>query len=226
MDFMETGLPRIGAIEKETRLLRITQQWTQQIAWGRFPEINFDLKKTVRAIQSYLYHAEQTFYRNKDYFHLRGQDNILWYRPMGTIVVRIHPDDSLFETLARIAATMVAKSRLVVSIPSDLDNPVTAFLASRHGKKLLQNTTIVREDDTDLIAAISRVQRIRYAAPDRVPETVFTVAAKTGFYIARSPVVMDGSIELIHYFTNQSLCDAYHRYGNLGERGMTDEADG
>ncbi len=226
MEFSETGFPRIGAIEKETRLLRLTQRWAQQIAWGQFPKIALDLKKTIRAIQSYLYHAEQTFYRKRDYFHLRGQDNILWYRPMGTIVVRIHPNDSIFETLARMAAVMVAKSRLVVSIPSDLDNPVTTFLSGRQGKELLQETTIVRESDADLIAAISRIQRIRYAAPDRVPETVFTAAAKTGFYIARAPVVMDGSIELIHYFINQSLCDAYHRYGNLGERGMIDEADG
>jgi RHH-type proline utilization regulon transcriptional repressor/proline dehydrogenase/delta 1-pyrroline-5-carboxylate dehydrogenase len=42
--------------------------------------------------------------------------------------------------------------------------------------------------------------------------------AERGFYIARAPVLMEGRIELIHYFQNQSVCDTYHRYGNLGDR--------
>jgi RHH-type proline utilization regulon transcriptional repressor/proline dehydrogenase/delta 1-pyrroline-5-carboxylate dehydrogenase len=29
---------------------------------------------------------------------------------------------------------------------------------------------------------------------------------------------MEGRIELLHYFQQQSICDSYHRYGNLGER--------
>ena len=82
------------------------------------------------------------------------------------------------------------------------------------------------EPTDDLVEkAIRRAQRWQDRANELLTHAVFTTAAKTGFYIARSPVVMDGSIELIHYFINQSLCDAYHRYGNLGERGMTDETD-
>ena len=64
------------------------------------------------------------------------------------------------------------------------------------------------------------MQRIRYAAPDRVPETVLEAAARRGAYIARSPVLMEGRIELLHYVQNQSVCDNYHRYGNLGERSL------
>jgi len=41
---------------------------------------------------------------------------------------------------------------------------------------------------------------------------------KTVFY-SRSPVYMEGHLELLHYFRQQSICDNYHRYGNLGERG-------
>ena len=64
------------------------------------------------------------------------------------------------------------------------------------------------------------IQRIRYADPQRVPTEVFDAAAEIGFYIARAPVLMEGRIELLHYFINQSICDAYHRYGNLGERSL------
>jgi RHH-type proline utilization regulon transcriptional repressor/proline dehydrogenase/delta 1-pyrroline-5-carboxylate dehydrogenase len=64
------------------------------------------------------------------------------------------------------------------------------------------------------------VQRIRYAAPDRVPVEVFQAAAQTGFYIARTKVLMEGRIELLQYVQEQSICDNYHRYGNLGERAL------
>jgi RHH-type proline utilization regulon transcriptional repressor/proline dehydrogenase/delta 1-pyrroline-5-carboxylate dehydrogenase len=66
------------------------------------------------------------------------------------------------------------------------------------------------------------VDRIRYGAPDRVPGAVFEAAAETGFYIARAPVMMEGRIELIHYFQEQAVSDTYHRYGNLGERALTE----
>jgi RHH-type proline utilization regulon transcriptional repressor/proline dehydrogenase/delta 1-pyrroline-5-carboxylate dehydrogenase len=49
---------------------------------------------------------------------------------------------------------------------------------------------------------------------------VWTAAATRGFYIARGPVLMHGAVELIHYVKEQSICDSYHRYGNLGERGL------
>jgi RHH-type transcriptional regulator, proline utilization regulon repressor / proline dehydrogenase / delta 1-pyrroline-5-carboxylate dehydrogenase len=48
------------------------------------------------------------------------------------------------------------------------------------------------------------------------------MAAETGFYIAKAPVLMEGRIELLHYFREQSLCNTYHRYGNIGERALLD----
>jgi len=67
---------------------------------------------------------------------------------------------------------------------------------------------------------IGKIQRIRYAAPRRVPQAVLAAAATTGFYIVRSPVLMEGRIEMLHYIVNQSICDDYHRYGNLGDRAL------
>ena len=53
---------------------------------------------------------------------------------------------------------------------------------------------------------------------------VFEVAAKTGFHIARTPVMVEGSIELLQYYQQQSICNNYHRYGNLGERAFEYES--
>ncbi len=133
-------------------------------------------------------------------------------------MVRLHEDDSLFETLARIAAVKISGCRLRISSPKGLSNPVTGFLHSTEGRRLIGGDPHFYELDKELLKSIPEVDRIRYAAPGRVPQEIYSAAAETGFYIARSAVSMDGRIELLHYFRQQSICDNYHRYGNLGER--------
>ncbi len=218
MCFEENGFPAVGPLEQEHALLRMALEWRRKLLWGHLGEFQDDLTKTIRAIKSYLYHAEQEFGREKDYFHLRGQDNIHRYQPLGTVAIRLHPDDSLFDALARLAAARIAGNVPVVSIPTDLDNAVTGFLSTVEGRQITLGALIRRQSDEELTASMAVVQRIRYAAPDRVPAAVLAAAAQKGYYIARSPVLMEGRIELLHYCQNQSICDTYHRYGNLGDR--------
>ena len=219
MNFEAVGSPTIGALHAEDPLLRMALEWRRKLLWGELQDYEPDLTRTIRAIKSYLFHAEKEFRSEKDFFHLRGQDNIHRYQALGAILIRVHPDDTLFDVLARIAATRVAGSVPVVSLPVDLNNnAVTAFFETTEGRQILKGCSLRRQSDEELIAAMGVVQRIRYAAPDRVPEAVLAAAARTGYYIARASVLMEGRIELIHYYQNQSICDTYHRYGNLGDR--------
>ena len=117
-------------------------------------------------------------------------------------------------------AARISGCQLYLSAPAGLDNRVTQFIGSDQGQRLSGGGAIHRESDADVAGMISSVQRIRYASPQRVSPEVLQAAAKTGIYIARSPVLMEGRIELLHYVINQSICDSYHRYGNLGERGL------
>jgi hypothetical protein len=71
-----------------------------------------------------------------------------------------------------------------------------------------------------LIASLSKIDLIRYAASERVPPELFAAAAQTGFNIARTTVVMAGRIERLQYYRQQSVCTTYHRYGNLGDRAV------
>lgn len=220
VDFEDIDVPQIGAIKNDHALLRLVQEWHQKLNWKQMREMKTDLTKTIRAIKSYLYHWEQEFSQEKDYFHLRGQDNIVRYLPAGVVLVRIHPEDSLFETLARIAAARISKCKPEVSLPQGLDNMVSRFLASKQGQIFRGNVPVVEQSDTELISMMPKVQRIRYAKPNRVPTQVMAAAAKMGFYISRNPVLMEGRIELLQYFQEQSVCHNYHRYGNLGERAI------
>jgi RHH-type proline utilization regulon transcriptional repressor/proline dehydrogenase/delta 1-pyrroline-5-carboxylate dehydrogenase len=220
MDFEEKARPRTGPLQNPHPLLHLAQQWQQKLNWGQFSDSATEIDKTIRAIKSYLYHVEQEFSREIDYFHLRGQDNILRYLPVGKLVVRLHAKDSLFETLARIAAARIAGCNLQISMPRGIQTAVTQFLSDIEGRRLVGDCPITFEQDNDLISRIPEIDRIRYAAPDRVSKEVYQAAAETGFYIARSPVMMEGRIELLQYYRQQSICNNYHRYGNLGERAL------
>ena len=220
MNFEETSLPEIGVIQKESRLLEIAEEWRRLILWDKLPEHRDDIKKVVYAIRSYLYWFEQVFGQERDFFHLRGQDNILRFRPINNLVVRLDGQDTLFETLARVAAAKASGTSYSISAPPDLDNEVTEFLAGRYGRQLLGEDELTIQNDTELISTLSAVGRLRYSGPGRVPEPVMAAAAETGLYISQTPVYMEGRIELLQYFQQQSVCNNYHRYGNLGDRSM------
>jgi RHH-type proline utilization regulon transcriptional repressor/proline dehydrogenase/delta 1-pyrroline-5-carboxylate dehydrogenase len=220
MDFSDSAWPPAEPLAKDDPLLHLAAHWQIRLDAGQFGALAPDLQKTVRAIKSYLFAAQEEFWRENDYFHLRGQDNSLRYRPVGKLVVRLHPDDTLFEVLARVAAGRIASCSLIVSIPPDLHTPVTEFVEEIDGRMLLGPAEVARQTNQDLIRLLADVARIRYAAADRVPPELFAASARRGFYLARAPVSMEGRIELLHYLRNQSVCHTYHRYGNLGERGI------
>ena len=167
--------------------------------------------------------AEQKYDREHDFFHLLGQDNVLRYLPVGRVAVRVQPQDSLFETLARIAATRISGCRAVVSLHEGAKSRVVEFLQGSAGRALLSGSKVLRQSDEELAAMIPAIHRIRYAGPERVSEAVMAEAARYGFYIARTPVYMDGRLELLQYYRQQSVCNNYHRYGNLGDRSMDEE---
>ncbi|MCP4751822.1 MAG: aldehyde dehydrogenase family protein, partial [Proteobacteria bacterium] len=220
MRFEESGFPSVTSVRNEHSLLRLAQRWKLKSEWGRFAEFKADIDRTIRAVKSYLYHAEREFLVEKDTAHLRGQDNVHRYLPIGTMVVRVHQDDDLFDVSARIAAARTAGCRLRISIPPGLKNAATDFLEYREGKALANGTEIEYQTDSELVASIPHIQGIRYAAPDRVPDEVFRASAHSGFYISREKVMMEGRIELLQYFQNQTVSHSYHRYGNLGERSI------
>jgi RHH-type proline utilization regulon transcriptional repressor/proline dehydrogenase/delta 1-pyrroline-5-carboxylate dehydrogenase len=218
MRFEDRMLPPVGPIRQENRWSALVQRWKNKLLWDQFEE-PAEIEKTIRAIQSDLFHMETEFAVEKDYFHLRGQDNLVRYLPAGRVCVRVHPKDTLFETLARIAAARIAGCPVVLSLPFGISGGVLErFLSSSEGRVFMENTTIMHQTDESLARSLAEMNRLRYAAPDRVPELIYREAARRGFTVTRSAVCMEGRIELLHYLQEQSICNNYHRYGNIGER--------
>jgi RHH-type proline utilization regulon transcriptional repressor/proline dehydrogenase/delta 1-pyrroline-5-carboxylate dehydrogenase len=67
---------------------------------------------------------------------------------------------------------------------------------TKEGQRLIFGNPVVFELDKELIKSLLITDRIRYAALERVPQDVRRAAAEIGFYIARTPVMMEGRIEL------------------------------
>ena len=178
-----------------------------------------DLPRVVAALQSYCANSQEEFGRTHDHFRLLGQDNLRRYLPVPRLRIRVHPSDSLFEIFARVCAAKAVGCRATVSLPGAWTSPATDWL-----RELTESWAaaieFVHENDDELAATIGdgQLDRVRYAAPDRVPEIVLRAATASGVYLARAPVVTQGRVELLWYLREQSISLDYHRYGNLGIR--------
>jgi len=174
------------------------------------------------ALRSYAIWWRDEFSRSHDHFRLLGQDNLRRYLPFTTIRVRVTDRDSLFEIMARAAAARVTGARVIVSMPPECDrralDPLVRCTAS-----WADSMAFVEESDEDVARQIKEWpvhadERLRYAAPDRVPPAIRAAAAEAAVHLADEPVLPHGRVELLWYLREQSISSDYHRYGNLGAR--------
>lgn len=178
-----------------------------------------DRERTLAAIESYDHWQTVEFGAEHDHVQLVGQDNFRRYRPVPKLRVRIHEDDTPFECFARVCAAKTVGCHVTVSTPPGFDSP-TIRLLDRLTEWWGAGIEFVVESDEELAAIVSAHQtdRVRYARPERAPAGVLGAVGDTGIFVARTPVLAQGRIELLWYLSEQSISHDYHRYGNLGAR--------
>ncbi|MBX3433026.1 MAG: proline dehydrogenase family protein [Pirellulales bacterium] len=195
---------------------------------GRVSEA--ELTSLRRAATSCLDAAQTEFDAAHDHVRLVGEDNVRRYLPVPNLWIRVAREDTTWDVLARATAARAAGCRAVVSSPPGLDHPAVAVLDAATDQ-WAGAIEFVEESDEELVALLeqaggeeggpfvaSPVGRLRYAAPDRVPEAIRRAAAEGFVYVADEPVRAAGRLELLWYCQEQSLAHVYHRYGNLGRR--------
>jgi RHH-type proline utilization regulon transcriptional repressor/proline dehydrogenase/delta 1-pyrroline-5-carboxylate dehydrogenase len=184
-----------------------------------------EIARLLAALASYDRYAHDEFAVAHDHFHLLGQDNLRRYLPIRELRLRLHPEDTAFELFARVAAARSVGSRITVSAPREFESAALTLLG-QWTEAWAGGIEFVEESDDELAEVIRQRQtdRVRYAAPDRVPDLIRTTAATAGFYIADAPVLSDGRVELLWYVQEQSVSFDYHRYGNLGIRATEERA--
>ncbi len=191
-------------------------------AAGGQQDADVETCRVLAALSSYDHWAREEFHAAHDHFRLLGEDNFRLYLPVEPLRIRVHAEDTLSDVFCRAAAARAAGCRATISEPPALAGPAAdaVELLDRLTDSWAGAIEFIEEDDARLAEMIRRghVARIRYAAPNRVPQAVRVAAAEALQWIADVPVSLHGRIELLWYFREQSVSHVYHRYGNLGIR--------
>ncbi|WP_419763991.1 MAG: proline dehydrogenase family protein [Arcobacter sp.] len=208
VNFKETSLPNVKRV--------YNNELTSFIADCKSSKNNKeDFEKLEVALQSYLENYENEFSQEKDYCEVRGEDNHFRYLPLKNVAIRVSSDDSIFEAVARILAAIVSGVEFKVSVNNN--KLVKSFL--EEATILFKgNNILVEENDEKFLKTISSFDRIIYSNISKVPTIAFEESAKSLTFIVRQPVMMEGRLELLNYFIEQSISHSFHRYGNIGAR--------
>jgi RHH-type proline utilization regulon transcriptional repressor/proline dehydrogenase/delta 1-pyrroline-5-carboxylate dehydrogenase len=177
------------------------------------------MQSLSQAIADYDQFASTETRLSHDTLKLVGQDNIRRYLNIPRLRIRLHESDDWLDILARAIAVVAVGGRAAISHPPHVHSmKVEQLEALTH--IWAGDLEFIEESDSELVEAIrdGEVDRLRYAASDRVPDAVRQAATDQFVYIADSPVTALGRVELLWYVREQSLCVDYHRYGNLGFR--------
>ncbi len=219
VDFEEVGTPQINGVVKHTLLSRI-DTWQKSVEKGIHTGFKSEFDALSLAVASYIENYANEFSQEKDYVKVRGEDNIFRYLPLRKVALRISMYDSLFDVLSRIMAAKISGVKVHVSIEGGLENSIVSFLYENKEYLLDTHDSLVREDEETFAKSFKNVQKILYAHKEAISAYVFEQAAKSATFIVRSKPLMEGRIELLHFFQEQSISHSYHRYGNIGARAL------
>jgi len=210
VNFTETGTPTLNRL--------YTTELTQFIDSCKTSQNNTDeFEKLSISLQSYYENYENEFSQEKDYANVRGEDNHFRYLPLKNVLIRVSHDDTLFEIVSRILAAKVSGVHFKVSIENN--DEVKTFLENSE-ELFTSRDKLISQTNEELCKILYKYDRILYSDISKVPEVVFKAAAKTLTFIVRQKPMMEGRLELLNYFIEQSISHSYHRYGNIGARGI------
>lgn len=168
--------------------------------------------------QDFSYWLEEHFNKEHDYSNIRGESNVIRYLGVKSVLFRFEENDVLDEMLASISAAKMVGATVYVSIAKNPKSEALLHLQENKSTLLGENDTFALEDEVALVKAMQTVQRIRFLQAPNI--AFYQAVAQYALYIAAEPFIEHGRIELMHYVIEQSISDSYHRYGNLGLRGL------
>ncbi|MCK9454050.1 bifunctional proline dehydrogenase/L-glutamate gamma-semialdehyde dehydrogenase [Sulfurimonas sp.] len=220
------GKSAIGSGKKAGGFNYVTQfmniRATDTTAKSKIPD---ELERAKRIEEEFSCWYEEEFSKEHDYSNIRGESNVIRYLGVKSVLLRCENSDLLHEILSSISAAKIAGAKLHISLPKKIDSDELAWLIN-NSKDILEKEDILElQNEQELIESIKKVQRVRFLNPSHVGKTIYDAIKDEAKQIISEPFVSHGRVELLHYFIEQSVTDSYHRYGNLGARGLTEEAN-
>lgn len=142
-----------------------------------------------RSVGNYTHHWNDYFSQDHDPSQILGEDNILRYIPQRHTHFFVPQSVPNIDRLRVLAAALICNATISI-----IDSEVALLSLLRENK-------------------ITRLRCLVSPSPQ-----VWKALAEAGVSAYLAPVQANGRIELLHYLKEQSLSNAYHRYGYLGAR--------
>lgn len=196
-------------IEKIEKLLELENLFIQEIQNAR------------TAAQSFAYWIDKEFSKEHDYTNIRGESNVIRYLPFQDVLLRFENDTPLDAMIASIAAVKMSNAQLKISLPEEITSDQLKWLETNINTLLDDADSMSYDDEKSLIVHIKNSARVRILGD--VSDSIYDKIASNAIYLSSEPYVAHGRIEMMHYYIEQSVSDSYHRYGNLGLRGLNQE---
>ena len=166
--------------------------------------------------QSFQHYLDTEFLVEHDYSHIRGESNLICYKKVSSVLLRVYENDQEYEVLNTVIAIKMADISLHISFEKELKSMQSCL------SPYLSTTDIqIVEKEPVFITKMKDYGRVRILQAKNISSLIYKHAAKEAIYLARDPFVSHARIELMHYFIEQSISNSYHRYGNLGIKSLT-----
>jgi RHH-type proline utilization regulon transcriptional repressor/proline dehydrogenase/delta 1-pyrroline-5-carboxylate dehydrogenase len=194
-------------------------------ALGGENENDSDAVCLLAALASYEDAWQSEFSREHDHFKLLGQHNIRRYLPVGKLMIRVGERADAYKVIAAMAAAWIAGNQVMISLHHEV-NPVIEALLAKCARALDGKVTLARHSEQEILQLIEdqAIRRLRMLG-EVASNALLLAAARHYVYVARTPLLASGRVELLWYLMEQSISDNYHRYGNLGEHGAEGRAE-
>lgn len=153
------------------------------------------------------YWYENYFSKELDYFKLLGEHNIQKFLPVKNLLLMVGVDDEMAHVEAYIKASQLSKVELTLGF---FDEGKTI-----KGLKDRCNTKIKHYHKEDFLQEAGTYSRIRVFNVDVIDKDTLSLCAEKKIYLNSGPFVPSGRIEMLYFFHEQTVSNAYHRYGNI-----------
>ena len=178
------------------------------------------LRDALRIASHFASFLHDEFLQEHDYVNIRGESNIIRYLGLDKILLRLEEHNDLVQMLVSIVAIKMSGAKLLLSMPQGLSHEHALWLKDHLHLLLDDQDTLFFESIDAMIKHVPEVSRVRLLDRRHCTPHLYEVAHANGVHLAAEQFVAHGRIELMHYFIEQSISNAYHRYGNLGAKGL------
>ncbi|HEX7476685.1 MAG TPA: proline dehydrogenase family protein [Polyangiales bacterium] len=162
----------------------------------------------ARAACAYAHELQTHFAIVHDPSYLLGEVNRFHYVPCASILIRAAANATLVDALRSCVAALTAGVRSITLSVAPALGLSAPWLVRLPGIGLAVHTAAAAAEQ--LGAGVERVRALGDVEP-----ALQEAAVRCAVHIGTGPVCASGRVELLHYFREQSISNAYHRYGNL-----------